>query len=176
MVGRVELQQVDEGNLEGLLAVAVDDAAPEEVMPPVAGPPGWTRERQVAFRDWHRARRPGLSGPLHESTFAITQDGKIVGSARLAVRDRPDVLEAGMWLARSKRGRGIGTAALRMLLDEAARSGARTVVADTKAHNTAALTALRRNGAQIITSQDTVEVHAALMPSEMPPPPPTANL
>ncbi|KUL68724.1 hypothetical protein ADL34_32410 [Streptomyces sp. NRRL WC-3605] len=63
-----------------------------------------------------------------------------------------------------------------MLLDEATRSGARTVVADTKAHNTAALTALRRNGAQIITSQDTVEVHAALMPNEMPPPPPTANL
>ncbi|MGW4000823.1 GNAT family N-acetyltransferase [Streptomyces nigra] len=102
--------------------------------------------------------------------------GRSFGSARLAVRDGPDVLEAGMWLARSKRGRGIGTAALRMLLDEAARSGARTVVADTKAHNTAALTALRRNGAQIITSQDTVEVHAALMPSEMPPPPPTANL
>ncbi|MGW2336751.1 GNAT family N-acetyltransferase, partial [Streptomyces sp. NPDC001685] len=63
----MELLQVDDANLEGLLAVAVDDAAPGEVMPPVAvaGPPGWTRERQVAFRNWHRARRPGLSGPLH---------------------------------------------------------------------------------------------------------------
>ncbi|NWF29567.1 GNAT family N-acetyltransferase [Streptomyces sp. PKU-EA00015] len=171
MVGRVELQQMDEGSLEVLLAVAVDDAAPEEVMPPVAGPPGWTPERQEAFRAWHRARRPGLAGPLRETTFAITHHGKIVGAARLAVRDSHEVLEAGVWLARSQRGRGTGTAVLRVLLDEAARSGARAVVADTKAHNTAALTALRRNGATLITSQDTADVHAELMPRMMQSPP-----
>ncbi|WP_243740902.1 GNAT family N-acetyltransferase [Streptomyces sp. 8K308] len=172
----MELQQVDEEGLQELLAVAVEDAAPEEVMPPVAGPPGWTLERQGAFRNWHRARRAGLAGPLRESTFAIIHDGKIVGSARLALRDSHGVLETGMWLARSWRGHGIGTAALRILLHEAARAGARVVVADTKAHNSAALAALRRNGATLIASQGTVEVHAELMPKETPTPsPPTAN-
>lgn len=173
MVGRVEVQQVDEESLEELLAVAVEDAAPEEVMPPVAGPPGWTTERQETFRNWHRARRLGLAGPLRESTFTIIHNGKIVGSARLALHDSHDVLETGMWLGRSHRGRGIGTATLRILLDEAARAGARAVVADTKAHNTAALAALRRNGATLIASQDTVEIHAELMPKKMLPPSPT---
>lgn len=160
MADQVELRQVDEDSLEELLAVAVDDAAPEETMPPVAGPPGWTPERRDAFRGWHRARRPGLAGPLRESTFAISHHGKIVGSARLALRDSHDVLETGMWLARSWRGRGIGTAALCLLLQEAARTGVRAVVADTKAHNEAALTALRRNGATLTTGTDTAGVRA----------------
>ncbi|WP_240509355.1 GNAT family N-acetyltransferase [Streptomyces agglomeratus] len=171
----MEVQQVDEESLEELLAVAVEDAAPEEVMPPVAGPPGWTMERQEAFRNWHRARRPGLTGPLRESTFAITQNGKIVGSARLALRDSYNVLETGMWLGRSHRGCGIGTATLRILLDEAAKAGVRAVVADTKTHNTAALGALRRNGATLIASQDTVEVHAELIAKEMLPPSPSTG-
>ncbi|MFJ9842183.1 GNAT family N-acetyltransferase [Kitasatospora sp. NPDC101155] len=162
MVGPVELRRLDDDGLEELLAVAVDDTAPEEVMPPVAGPAGWTVERQDAFRSWHRARRPGLAGPLRESTFAIIHDGTVVGSARLAFRDSRDVLETGMWLARSWRGQGIGTAALRLLLHEAAGEGAHTVVADTKAHNAAALAALRRNGATFTASRDTAEVHAEL--------------
>ncbi|MFE0801281.1 GNAT family N-acetyltransferase [Streptomyces sp. NPDC058812] len=164
MVGRVELRQMDEVSLEELLAVAVEDAEPEEVMPPVAGPPGWTPTRREAFRAWHRARRPGLAGPLRESTFAITHEGKTVGSARLAVRGSREVLETGMWLARSQRGRGIGSAALRVLLGEAARAGAQVVVADTTAHNTAALAALRGNGATLIASGDTADVHAELKP------------
>ncbi|MCF4136686.1 GNAT family N-acetyltransferase [Streptomyces sp. Tue 6430] len=176
MAGRVEVLRVNGECLEELLAVAVEDAVPEEVMPPVAGPPGWTTERQEAFRNWHRARRSGLAGPLRESTFAITHDGKIVGSARLALRAGHDVLETGMWLGRSHRGRGIGTVALRLLLDEAVRAGARAVVADTEAHNTAALGALRRNGATLTASQDTVDIHAELSPKKMPPPsPPTTD-
>ncbi|MFD6553425.1 GNAT family N-acetyltransferase [Streptomyces sp. NPDC058398] len=172
----MDVQQVDKESLEELLAVAVEGATPEEVMPPVGGPPGWTTERQEAFQNWHRARRPGLAGPLRESTFAITHNGKIVGSARLALRDSHDVLETGMWLGRSHRGSGIGTATLRILLDEAARAGARAVVADTKGHNMAALGALRRNGATLFASQDTVEIHAELIPKEMlPPSPSTAN-
>lgn len=168
MVGRVELREVDEGNLEALLAVAVDDAAPEEVMPPVAGPPGWTPERQEAFRTWHRARRPGLDGPLREATFAIICEGRIVGSARLAVRDGRAVLETGMWLARSRRSCGIGTAALRMLLDEAAAAGARAVVADTTSDNAAALAALRHHGAALVGSRHTADVHAELRTTRPP--------
>ncbi|MEV8566716.1 GNAT family protein [Streptomyces sp. NPDC051322] len=171
----MDVQPLDAESLAELLAVAVHDATPDEVMPPVAGPPGWTTERQEAFRAWHRARRPGLGGPLRESTFVIRHDGEIVGSARLAVRDRPDVLETGMWLGRSRRGRGIGTAALRILLQEAARTDAHSVVAETTAHNTAALTALRRNGATLGTGQDTGGVHADLTPKDRPSPSPTAH-
>ena len=169
MAGLIELRQVDDTTLEELLVVAVAGAGPEEVMPPVAGPPGWTAERQDAFRRWHRARRFGLAGPLHESTFAIVHDGEIVGSARLAQRNVQDVLETGMWLARSARGHGIGTATLRVLLHEAARAGARTVVADTKSHNVAALRALQHNGAKL-TASDTVEVRAELTLKEILPP------
>ncbi|MFJ8192058.1 GNAT family N-acetyltransferase [Streptomyces sp. NPDC096094] len=164
VVGRVELRQVDEVSLEGLLAVAVEDAEPEEVMPPVAGPPGWTALRQEAFRAWHRARFPGLTGPLREATFTIAHEGRTVGSARLAVRGSQEVLETGMWLARSQRGRGTGSAALRILLGEAARAGARTVVADTTVLNTAALAVLRGNGATLTPGQGAADVHAELRP------------
>ncbi|MFF8287282.1 GNAT family N-acetyltransferase [Streptomyces albus] len=170
MTGPVRLEQLDEERLGQLLAVAVADAVPEDVMPPVTGPPGWTAARQEAFLAWHRARRPGLSGPLREATFAITRQQDVVGSARLAVRDGQDTLETGMWLARSHRGHGTGTAALRMVLVEAARSGARVVVAHTRAHNTAALAVLRRNGATLTPWEGTAEVRAvwetaALLPS-----------
>ncbi|MGI5401085.1 GNAT family N-acetyltransferase [Streptomyces sp. CA-135486] len=167
----VELRHVDEEMLEGLLAVAVNDAAPDEVMPPVTGPPGWTTARQDAFRAWHRARRPGLAGPLHECTFAILIDGKIVGSARLARRDSQEVLETGMWLARSVRGRGIGTAALHAVLNAAARADARLVVAETTATNLAAIAALRRNEARLTTDRRTGHVHARLPLDQAQPPP-----
>ncbi|MEU9014329.1 GNAT family N-acetyltransferase [Streptomyces sp. NPDC048479] len=167
----VDLRHVDEETLQGLLAVAVNEAAPGEVMPPVAGPPGWTPARQDAFRAWHRTRRPGLAGPLRESTFAILTDGQIVGSARLACRDNQEVLETGMWLARSARGRGIGTATLRALLHEAARADARLVVAETTATNLGAIAALRRNDARLTTDQHNGHVHAHLPLNQAQPPP-----
>ncbi|QNP75496.1 GNAT family N-acetyltransferase [Streptomyces roseirectus] len=165
----MEVRRVDEDSLEGLLAVAVEDAAPEEVMPPVAGPPGWTALRRDAFRDWHRSRFPGLAGPLGESTFTVVDDGVPVGSARLALRGE-GVLETGMWLGRSHRGRGIGTAALRLLLDEAARAGARVVVADTTADNSAALGVLRRSGAALTAGRESGDVLAELTPVKVFPP------
>lgn len=169
MTGTVDLLGVDEETLQGLLAVAVNDSDPGEVIPPMAGSPGWTAERQEAFRPWHRARR--LARPLHECTFAITNDGRIVGSARLARRDSSDVLETGMWLARSDRRRGTGTATLRALLDDAARVGARVVVAETTTNNPAALTVLRRNDARFTATEEGGHVHAQLALAETQPPP-----
>ncbi|MEU1125537.1 GNAT family N-acetyltransferase [Streptomyces sp. NPDC005899] len=170
----MHLRRVDEEILQELLLVAVNDAEPVEVMPPVAGPPGWTTKRQEAFLAWHRARQPGLTGPLHECTFAISNDGRIVGSARLAYHGSHDVLETGMWLARSERGSGIGTATLRKLLDEAANAGARAVIAETTADNAAALAALRHNDARLTTHQDSTHVHAQLALDETRPPPPAS--
>ena len=67
-----------------------------------------------------------------------------------------------MWLARSERGHGIGTAALRKLLDEAATAGARTVIAETTSTNPAALAALRHNDATLTPHRDGAHVHARM--------------
>jgi RimJ/RimL family protein N-acetyltransferase len=65
-----------------------------------------------------------------------------------------------MWLGRSVRGRGIGVRALRLLLDEAARTGARRVVAETTAANAAAIKVLRRCSAVLVF--DGSQVHAEI--------------
>ncbi|MDT0319512.1 GNAT family N-acetyltransferase [Streptomyces millisiae] len=161
--GNVALRVVDEETLGGLLAAAVADAAPEDVMPPVAGPPGWTSDRREAFLAWHRARgRAGLDGPAREATYAVVHDGAIVGSVRLARAGAPGELETGIWLGRSHRGRGIGTVALRLLRVEARRVGGRVLVADTTADNAPAVAALRRLGATLSRRPDGVAVSARL--------------
>lgn len=144
----VELQPLDDPVIEALLAVAVADAEPEEVMAPVAGPPGWTEPRRQAFRAYHRSRRAGLDGPHAELTLLVRANGKPVGAARLE-RVASGTLEAGVWLRRSARGRGIGSDLLRALIATAAATGAETLIAETTASNGAALAALRRCGARL---------------------------
>lgn len=155
------LLSVDDDVLERLLATAVADADPAEVMPPVAGPAGWTVQRRDAFRAFHRARRGGLVGAFHESAFAVAADGRIAGSARLELKE-PGTLEAGLWLARSARGRGIGPVVLQALLDEAAKTGAATVVAETTTANTAAVGVLRRSGGMLSADKGSGHVHAEI--------------
>ena len=65
----VTLRQLDETLLRGLLDAAVADADPDEVMPPVAGPDGWTDERQAAFLSFHQSR--SLATEPIEATYAI---------------------------------------------------------------------------------------------------------
>jgi RimJ/RimL family protein N-acetyltransferase len=96
----VRLLPINDDVLADLLAVAIADADPAEVMPPVPGPPGWTPTRREAFIAFHRDRREGLAGRLREATFAISVDGQVVGSARLQRKDRPAVLETGLSRAR----------------------------------------------------------------------------
>lgn len=155
------LLPVDDEVLERLLATAVTDADPAEVMPPVAGPAGWTARRQDAFRAFHRDRYDGLAGALHERTFAVAADGQIVGSARLEGKE-PGVLEAGLWLGRSARGHGIGTAVLQVLLEEASNADAVTVVAETTMANTAALGVLRHSDSQVSAEKSSGQVHVEI--------------
>jgi RimJ/RimL family protein N-acetyltransferase len=149
----VDLLPLDDELIERLLQVAIADAEPGEVMPPVDDAPGWTPTRQEAFRTFHRQRREGLSGPSGEVHFAVVAGGEIVGSARLARRTEPKTFEAGTWLARSKRNVGIG-ALTKVLLEKAAAAGAESVVAETTAGNHAAVTVLRRLGAAFEESPD----------------------
>lgn len=147
VTGNVQLTPVDELTLEPLLTVAVAETQPEEVMPPVKAPPGWSQARQEAFREFYRSSYGGLDGPTRTQMYAVICDGKVVGMTRMARRDAPDTMETGMWLGRSARGQGIGVAALRLLLAAAAHAGTHLVVAETTVQNTPALGALRRCGA-----------------------------
>ncbi|MDW5325413.1 GNAT family protein [Plantactinospora sp. KLBMP9567] len=147
MTREVRLTPVDEQNLEPLLSVAVAETEPDEVMPPVEAPAGWSQARRDAFREFHRANFGGLDGPTGNLMYAIVQDGDVVGMARLGRHAEPGTLETGMWLGKSTRGQGIGLIALRLLLAEAVEAGARRVVAETRADNIPALNLLARCGA-----------------------------
>jgi hypothetical protein len=74
----VLLRLIDDEILERLLDVAVTEAEPIEVMPPVDGPGTWTEPRVAAFRAFHRARYGGLDGPHRTAMFAVVADGAVV--------------------------------------------------------------------------------------------------
>jgi RimJ/RimL family protein N-acetyltransferase len=158
----VALQPIDDETLEEVLRVAVDDAEPDEVMPPFVGAPGWTEPRQRAFRDFHHARRNGFDGPQRELGLAIVADGEIAGVARLRRRDG-DRYEFGLWIGRSRRGQGIGTATVGALRALADTIGAAELVADTTADNAGMLAVLRRHDAAVAPPDEQGHVEARLV-------------
>lgn len=156
----VRLTPVDERLLTPLLSVAVAETKPDEVMPPVEAPPGWSQPRRDAFCEFYRSHYRGLNGPTGTLAYGILCNSDVVGMIRMARSDGPDTLETGMWLGRSARGRGIGVRALRLLLDEAAPTGARAIVAETTSSNVAAIGVLRRCGATFTVNGP--DVHAEI--------------
>lgn len=142
----VRLVPIDEGILRDLLDVATSEAAADEVTPPLTPGPAWTADRRAWFLAYHRDRRRGLEGPAAESTWAVVLGDRPVGAVRLQRGDHVGTVEAGIWLARSARGRGAGTAALEAVCATARAAGFDSVVADTAAANRAAQAALRRVG------------------------------
>lgn len=149
--GRVHigLRRLDEPLLAALCDTAVAGADPLEVMPPVPGPPGWTVRRRAAFVAFHRERSVTAPRPV-ERTWAVVVDGEVAGAARLAPVDGGE--EAGIWLARPWRGRGVGATVMRMLVERADGP----VVAETTADNGAAVAVLRGLGAGVTVEGDAV--------------------
>ncbi|MDT0306001.1 GNAT family N-acetyltransferase [Streptomyces sp. DSM 44917] len=121
----VRLAPLDHDLLDDLLATAVADADPLEVMPPVEGPPGWTSRRREAFLAFHRSR--GLAAEPVEATYAVLEGTAVAGAARLCPLPDPGpgrrAAEAGLWLGRSHRGVGVGGAVLPLLCETARRDG-----------------------------------------------------
>ncbi|MEC3976308.1 GNAT family N-acetyltransferase [Amycolatopsis sp. H20-H5] len=150
----VVLIELDETLLLGLLEAAVADADPLEVMPPVAGPPGWTTERREAFLEFHR-RRSLRQETAIEKTYVIEVDAWPVGAARL--EKVPGGVEAGIWIGRSQRGRGVGKLAAAELLELAKADGAERFVASTTEDNLAARKLLTGVGADLTVRGDGVE-------------------
>lgn len=159
---RVELSAVDEVVLEQLVLAATTDAAADEVTPPLTEGPGWTATRVSWLRSFHRDCRAGLDGPAREATWAIAVDNHVVGSARLKHTDEQGVLETGLWLTRSARGRGVGRAAMVAVLQQAARAGAARVVAETTVVNASALAVLQHLGFDTAPTDDGRGVRAFL--------------
>ncbi|GLY43869.1 hypothetical protein Amsp01_098920 [Amycolatopsis sp. NBRC 101858] len=147
------LTPLDEPALARLLEAAVAGADPLEVMPPVEDPPGWTAARREAFLAFHRGRSLDPATAV-ERTWVVDVDGEAVGAARL--ERRGDAVEAGIWLRRDVRGRGIGTQVTALLLAEAQRSGAARFVASTTAGNHGARSLLGGIGAALTADGDEV--------------------
>jgi RimJ/RimL family protein N-acetyltransferase len=70
----------------------------------------------------------------------------VVGAVRLERTAQAAVLETGIWLTRSARGRGTGRRAIAAVLARARELGAREVRADTSPDNAPALCVLQRLG------------------------------
>lgn len=152
-MGSVRLQPLDAAGIDALTQAAVAGADPGEVMPPVAGPPGWTAERVEAFKAFHRQRaaQPGVR------TYLIAAAGAAAGSIRLDDID-DTTAEIGLWLTRDSRGHGIGTTAVGLVLAQAKELGITNVIADTAVDNLAAQTAMRRNGG--VPAEQDGRIHA----------------
>ncbi|MDN3357492.1 GNAT family N-acetyltransferase [Actinomadura sp. DC4] len=148
----VKLRPIDEELLPRLLDVAVAGADPEEVMPTVPGPSGWTPERRTAFGD-HYSSAPA---------YAIEANEQIVGATRLTPAEAPGAAEVGIWLARPARGKGHGTEALHLLVEEARSRGVTALIAETTTSNEAAVGALRTLGAKLWEDPESGAVHATL--------------
>ncbi|MER5701176.1 GNAT family N-acetyltransferase [Micromonospora sp. NPDC002296] len=162
MTGAVRLEPVGERNLEPLLSVAVAEAEPDDVMPPVDAPAGWSHARRQAFRDYYRTGFAGLAGPSRTAMYAVLVSGEVLGMIRMTRRAEPGTVEAGVWLGRSARGQGVGAAALRELLNLAAAAGMHTVVAETTRDNAGAISMLRRCGAKLVEDGDAVRAEISL--------------
>jgi ribosomal-protein-alanine N-acetyltransferase len=162
----VRLVDVDETVLGQLQDLAVQDASPAEVTPPLGSGPGWNAERLAWFRAYHRAAASGLDGPAREKSWAVVCDGTLAGSIRLKRNSPatagPGTAETGIWLGRGYRGRGVGSAALRLVLVQARSAGLHRVVARTSAGNVGAQRILGSAGA-VLTHDDDGTVSAAVV-------------
>ena len=146
-----------------LVNVAIIEAAPNDVTPPVTTGEDWSPARIAWLREFHRTRRGGIDGPAGEATWAILVGDHVVGSIRLKQAAAPGILETGIWLTQRMRGQGVGRLALAAVLRTAATLGAQGVQANTTADNPAALGVLRRLGFDLVRSTDDAGVEAILM-------------
>lgn len=160
--GEVTLAPVDEQLLARLVVVATSDADVSEVTPPLTPGDAWTPERLAWFEDYHRSRRGGLTSAEGEVTWAVLEAGAPVGSVRLKRTETDGMLETGIWLARSARGRGIGGQAMRLVREQARAAGASGIRADTTVTNSAAQALMRASGFRLSPEAPDGRVHGIL--------------
>jgi RimJ/RimL family protein N-acetyltransferase len=156
------LVAVDDAVLEQLVHAATTSASADEVTPPATVGGSWTPTRVRWLRNFHQERRAGLDGGAGEATWAVALDKDVIGSVRLKRTKERSVLEAGIWLTRGVRGRGLGRAVMVLVLEQALSLGAAEVHASTTPGNTAALNLLRSLNFTLTPAVDGREVHALI--------------
>src|SRR5437588_4370287 len=144
------LRPLDNALLERLLDLAVAQTEPDETMPGTGGGP-WTEGRRAEFRDRHWG-----------SAYAILLDDEIIGAVRFVLAEAPGAVQAVIWLARSHRGKGHGTQAGHLSIDEARANGVIALIAETTTSNVPAIGILRSLGAKLWEDPESGAVHATL--------------
>ena len=126
---------------------------------------GVTAARGWPHADTLDALRPVAGTEGAEGTFLVVLDGTVVGECGWFGPPGPDgEVEIGYGLAAPSRGRGLGTAAVRLLLDWLGEQpDVRRVVARTEATNAASRALLTRLGFAV-DAADGAEVRYALTP------------
>lgn len=167
----IGLVAIDEVVLEQLVQAAVSEASADEVTPPLSAGTEWTPARVAWLEKFHRDRRAGLSGEAAEATWAVVVGNAVVGAVRLKGTNEQGLLETGIWLTRSSRGRGVAVAAMEAVLGQAAALHAHGVRAETTTGNTSAQGVLRRLGFDLeLTGGDCVRAMLLLAPDGAPAP------
>lgn len=103
-------------------APAIVDAIDDEILRWLPLPAAYSRADALAFLEWQRdCAELGVG-----LTFAVREapSGPFAGSAGLHFRGGPGVVEIGYWIAPGARGRGLATAATRLLARHAASTWA----------------------------------------------------
>jgi RimJ/RimL family protein N-acetyltransferase len=159
-VGHIELRDLDDDDLDAVFEMMRDpDAVAMAAF--TSDDPG-DRER---FDAWI-ARQRAAEGV---SLFVVTENGGFAGTAAAFTIDADR--EVSFWLARHAWGRGIATAALRLLVSHEAE---RPLFARAAAQNTASISVLTKTGFTEVSrnvdyapglGRDTEEIVFALLPA-----------
>ena len=132
-----------------------------EPLPGLAHSPDWPHD------DTFDALRPLADHPEHDrgGTFLVVEDGTVVGECGwFGPPDDDGLVRIGYGLARSVRGRGVGTEAVRQLLGWIGAQGAVTVRAEVLPGNDPSLRLLARLGFETVGEQDGHFVTALTLP------------
>jgi RimJ/RimL family protein N-acetyltransferase len=131
-VGHIELRDLDDDDVDAVFEMMRDPAAVEMAAFTAADP-----DDRDAFDEWMSRHRAAPDVTM----YVVTESGGFAGTAALfsVEGDR----EVTYWIARHAWGRGVATAALRLLIS---REPERPLFARVAAHNAASLAVLAKLG------------------------------
>ena len=131
-MGHIELRDLDDDDLDAIFEMMRDRSAVEMAAFTAADP-----DDRDAFDEWTRRERarPDVA------QYVVTESGGFAGTAALFSADGDR--EVTYWIARHAWGRGVATAALRLLIS---REPERPLFARVAGHNAASLAVLTKVG------------------------------
>lgn len=89
-------------------------------------------------REWLATRR--------ETDWAVVEDGEAVGGAGYALRHVPGLAEVGYWIVAERRGAGLATAAVELVVERAFAAGIERLQATVEPWNVASQRVLEKTG------------------------------